>query len=110
MYSLTGWRTSWLSREGLLAIALYPLAALHLYALNNGQPQVSLVTLWLLVAAAIAIMFCTGMIYGCLKTIPRWNTWMTPAKYVLFGLMSGAVLYRPCCRSAPLKLGRLANR
>lgn len=105
VYSLTRWRTSWLSREGLLAIALYPLAALHLYALDNGLPQVTPVTLWLLVALAIAIMFCTGMIYGCLKTIPRWNTWMTPAKYVLFGLMSGAVLLPAVLSLRPAEVG-----
>ena len=105
VYALTRWRTSWLSREGLLAIALYPVAALHLYALNNGLPQVTPITLWLLVALAVAIMFCTGMIYGCLKTIPRWNTWMTPAKYVLFGLMSGAVLLPAVLSLRPVEVG-----
>lgn len=92
IYSLTRIKTSWLSREGLLAILLFPLAALHLAALHFGWPQITPITLWLLIADAIAILFCTGMIYGCLRTIPRWNTWMTPTKYVLFGLMSGAVL------------------
>ena len=62
------------------------------------------ITLWLLIVLAIAIMFCTGMIYGCLKTIPRWNTWMTPAKYVLFGLTSGAVLL-PAVLSLPAAVG-----
>lgn len=92
IYALTRIRTSWLAREGLLAIVLYPLAALHLYALQSGLPQVTPVTLGLLIVDAVAVLYCTGMIYGCLKTIPRWNTWMTPVKYVLFGLMSGAVL------------------
>ena len=105
VYALTRWRTSWLSREGLLAIALYPVAALHLYALNNGLPQVTPITLWLLIVLAIAIMFSTGMIYGCLKTIPRWNTWMTPAKYVLFGLTSGAVLLPAVLSLRPAEVG-----
>ena len=64
-----------------------------------------LLAVWLLVALAIAIMFCTGMIYGCLKTIPRWNTWMTPAKYVLFGLMSGAVLLPAVLSLRPAEVG-----
>ncbi|MBL8311343.1 MAG: dimethyl sulfoxide reductase anchor subunit [Burkholderiales bacterium] len=105
IYALTRWHTSWLSREGLLAIALYPVAGLHLYALNSGLPQVTPVTLWLLVALALAIMLCTGMIYGCLKTVPRWNTWMTPAKYVLFGLMSGAVLLPAVLSMRPAAVG-----
>jgi DMSO reductase anchor subunit len=105
IYALTRIRTSWLAREGLLALLLYPLAALHLYALQSGLPQVTPVTLWLLIADAIAALYCTGMIYGCLKTIPRWNTWMTPAKYVLFGLMSGAVLLPAVLSLRPPEVG-----
>ena len=105
IYALTRVRTSWLAREGLLAIALYPLAAVHLYALHAGMPQVTPVTLWLLIALAIAVLFCTGMIYGCLKTIPRWNTWLTPTKYVLFGLMSGAVLLPAVLALRPAEIG-----
>jgi len=105
IYALTRVRTSWLAREGLLALVLYPLAALHLYALESGWPQVTPVTLWLLVACAVAVLFCTGMIYGCLKTVPRWNTWMTPVKYVLFGLMSGAVLLPAVLSLRPAEVG-----
>ncbi len=105
IYALTRIRTSWLAREGLLALLLYPLAALHLYALQSGLPQVTPVTLWLLIADAIAVLYCTGMIYGCLRTIPRWNTWMTPVKYVLFGLMSGAVLLPAVLSLRPPEVG-----
>jgi DMSO reductase anchor subunit len=105
IYALTRVRTSWLAREGLLALCLYPLAALHLYALHAGLPQITPVTLGLLIADALAILYCTGMIYGCLKTIPRWNSWMTPAKYVLFGLMSGAVLLPAVLSLRPAEVG-----
>ena len=105
IYALTRVRTSWLAREGLLALLLYPLAALHLYALQSALPQVTPITLWLLVAVALAVLYCTGMIYGCLKTIPRWNTWMTPVKYVLFGLMSGAVLLPAVLSLRPVEVG-----
>ena len=105
IYSLTRIKTSWLSREGLLALVLYPLAALHLAALHFGWPQITPITLWLLIADAIAILYCTGMIYGCLRTVPRWNTWMTPAKYVLFGLMSGAVLLPAVLSLRPAGVG-----
>ena len=88
-----------------LAVLLYPLAALHLAALHFGWPQITLVTLWLLIADASAILFCTGMIYGCLRTVPRWNTWMTPTKYVLFGLMSGAVLLPAVLSLRPPEVG-----
>ena len=105
IYALTRIRTSWLAREGLLALVLYPLAALHWYALESGLPQVTPFTLGLLIADALAVLYCTGMIYGCLKTIPRWNTWMTPVKYVLFGLMSGAVLLPAVLSLRPPEVG-----
>lgn len=105
IYALTRIRTSWLAREGLLALLLYPLAALHLYALQAGLPQVTPITLWLLIAVGVGVLYCTGMIYGCLKTIPRWNTWMTPVKYVLFGLMSGAVLLPAVLSMRPPEVG-----
>ena len=105
IYALTRIRTSWLAREGLAALCLYPLAALHVYALQTGLPQVTPITLALLIADALFVLYCTGMIYGCLKTIPRWNTWMTPSKYVLFGLMSGAVLLPAVLSLRPREVG-----
>jgi len=109
IYAMTRFRTSWLSREGLLAVLLYPLAALHLAALHFGYPHVTPITLWLLVALAISILFCTGMIYGCLRTVPRWNTWLTPTKYVLFGLMSGAVLLPAVLSLRPAEVGPIGK-
>ena len=109
IYALTRFKTSWLSREGLLAVLLYPLAALHLAALHFGYPQLPPITLWTLVALSIAILYCTGMIYGCLRTVPRWNTWLTPAKYVLFGLMSGAVLLPAVLSLRPAEVGPIGK-
>lgn len=105
IYALTRVRTSWLAREGLLALLIFPIAALHLYGLHAGLPQLTPFTLWLLVADAVAVLYCTGMIYGCLKTVPRWNTRMTPVKYVLFGLMSGAVLLPAVISLRPPEVG-----
>ena len=41
---------------------------------------------------AIATLVSTGMIYACLKTIRQWNTALTPANYMLLGLMLGALI------------------
>ena len=109
IYALTRIRTSWLAREGLAALCLYPLAALHVYALQTGLPQVTPITLALLIADALVVLYCTGMIYACLKTIPRWNTWMTPSKYVLFGLMSGAVLLPAVLSLRPREVGPIGK-
>jgi sulfite dehydrogenase (quinone) subunit SoeC len=87
-------RTSWLSREGVLALLFFPLAALHVFLVwNEAQLTLRLVTGALVIACALAILYCTGMIYACLKTIPRWHTWHTPAGYVLYGLTSGVLVF-----------------
>jgi sulfite dehydrogenase (quinone) subunit SoeC len=109
IYSLSRWRTSWLSREGLLAIIFFPLVAIHLYATDNAMSALAPLTLIAIVICAIAILFCTGMIYACLKTVPRWNTWITPTKYVLFGLMSGAVLFSASLSLRPVEVGPLGR-
>ena len=88
-------RTSWLSREGVFAVLLYPVALVWLYLLWSDQNGVqfgmkffALATVFL----AIATLVSTGMIYACLKTIRQWNTALTPANYMLLGLMLGALI------------------
>lgn len=89
-------RTSWLSREGVLALALYPVAALYAWLLTIGSSHVLFIGVGLLLAfLALGVLFCTGMIYACLKTIPRWHTRLVPACYVLLGLYSGALAGLP---------------
>jgi DMSO reductase anchor subunit len=85
-------RTSWLSREGVLAAAVYPLAALHLWLSWTGSGVVAASAV-LLAALSMAVVFSTGMIYACLKTVPRWRTWHVPAGYLLFSLASGLLLW-----------------
>ena len=88
-------RTSWLSREGVFAMAFFPAALLYL-ALSWFRIEAFE---WLRVALAlIAIVlawitiFSTAMIYACLKTIRQWNTPLVPASYMLLGHFSGAML------------------
>lgn len=90
-------RTSWLSREGVLAILFYPLVFLYGVSFMQGQGSQGS-WLWvilsaLLVATAGAIIFSTGMIYACLKTIRQWNTPLTPTNYLLFALLHGQLLF-----------------
>lgn len=85
--------TSWLSREGVLAVALYPVATLHLWASLHGAafaPVTAVATLVL----AVATVGCTAMIYACLKTVPRWRTWHVPAAFVAYAGASGALLWQ----------------
>lgn len=88
-------RTSWLSREGVFAVLLYPVALVWLYLLwlqNNDAVYWLKFFALLTVLLAIATLVSTGMIYACLKTIRQWNTALTPANYLLLGLMLGALI------------------
>lgn len=88
-------RTSWLSREGVFALAFYPfaLAYLGLSWLNWGSLEyVRLIAGALATVLAWITLFSTGMIYGCLKTIRQWNTPLVPANYLALGHFSGALL------------------
>jgi len=84
------WRTSWLSREGVAAVATYVPAALF------GISWIFLGTIALtagLAAAFLAVVtvVCTAMIYRSLKPVPRWhNRWVVPS-YLALALMSGAL-------------------
>jgi DMSO reductase anchor subunit len=89
--ALSQWRSSWLSREGVMALATFvPLtisAALALFADRFSLP------LGLLCAAmAVATVYCTAMIYASLKAVEAWHTPLTPACYVAFSLAGGALL------------------
>jgi DMSO reductase anchor subunit len=84
------WRSSWLSREGVLAVVTYGPAGLFalswVFLADNGN-LLGPVTA---VLAAVTV-FCTAMIYRSLTTIHQWcNAWVVP-NYLAMGLMTGAI-------------------
>jgi sulfite dehydrogenase (quinone) subunit SoeC len=105
-------KTSWLSREGVLAVAIYPLAALYLWAVYQQQRSLIVGVGVLLALLCLAVLYSTAMIYACLKTIPRWNNWQTRLSFPVFGLMSGSILllaFVPQARpfAGPMAMGML---
>jgi DMSO reductase anchor subunit len=88
------WRTSWLSREGVMAVATVVPAGV-LGAGWVGLESVDglfAIAAALTVACAVFTLYCTGMIYACLRTIRQWYQPLTAPIYVALGLASGAVL------------------
>ena len=89
-------RTSWLAREGLLAILFYPILFTYLYFIYQNTYSSNLLFMqfysFLIFIFSVFIIFCTGMIYACLKTIPQWNTILTPINYIVIGLYLGFLL------------------
>jgi sulfite dehydrogenase (quinone) subunit SoeC len=85
------WQTSWLSREAWTSVAaLLVLAPVALSDwLGLGWPRLpGLIGAGL----CVATVSTTAMIYAQLATIPRWHNWTTPALFLAFMVMGGALL------------------
>lgn len=105
--ALSQWRTSWLSREGVLALATF--AAFTPYAALWGLAGVRFPALGLLAGAlALATVAATGMIYAQLRAVPRWRHWSTPALFLALALAGGAILAGRTTLGALLLLAALA--
>lgn len=90
------WRTSWLSREAVLAIGcLVPLASLAGWILfqRSPPPAFEQTMLALLLVLSLATILCTAMIYASLKTIPAWSHRLVVPGYLLFALLTGGLLH-----------------
>jgi DMSO reductase anchor subunit len=88
------WRSSWLSREGVMAVATYVpagLLAIGWVLLERTDGIFALLAL-LVAVCAVATLYTTGMIYASLRTIRQWHQPLTAPIYIGLGLASGAVL------------------
>jgi DMSO reductase anchor subunit len=90
--SFSRFRTSWLSREAVFAVLLYPIAALYAAAIFWQWSSLNLLA-GLSIILALVTLFCTSMIYASLRTIRQWNTPMVPALFVAYALSSGGLLF-----------------
>jgi len=91
MKAFRQWRSSWLSREGIMAV--FSLLVMGLYAIG----LIFLGKNWQLVGilgaiSSIITVFTTSMIYGQMKTVPRWNSSFTPVLFLLYAVAGGALL------------------
>ncbi|MCY3877587.1 MAG: dimethyl sulfoxide reductase anchor subunit [Rhodobacteraceae bacterium] len=89
--ALSQWRSSWLSREGILAPAAM-LALAALVFLDQYRLTVGLILFLLCLGATYA----TSMIYAQLRAVPAWNTPQTALLFLAFaaagGLLTAATL------------------
>ncbi len=91
IYAFSQWKTSWLSREGIMAVLT--LGVFFIYAalwafMDNRIPMLG----YLASAMAMVTVFTTSMIYAQLKSVPRWNTATTPLLFLLYAATGGALL------------------
>jgi DMSO reductase anchor subunit len=91
LLAFTQWRSSWLSREAVCAVAA--LVVMGLYAIGRVFFAASWVPLgWFGAALSLATVLTTSMIYAQMKTVPRWHSPLTPALYLTLSLGGGALL------------------
>lgn len=88
--ALSQWRSSWLSREGVLALAA--LTAFGLYALLWVAGAGRLPWLGFIAAGlSAATVYATSMIYAGIKAVPRWSKSPTPLLFLASALAGGAL-------------------
>lgn len=94
-FALTQWRSSWLSREGVFAILLYPVIAIYtlLFYLNPDNRSLDTLSI-IIILIAIATIFSTGKIYSSLRAIYSWNTELTTFNYLSIGGLTGLMLFQ----------------
>ena len=88
------WRSSWLSREGVLSVATFLVASIFAIGWVFFGVITGSVGLCGILGAVLAAgtIYCTGMIYASLKPIHQWrNRWVVP-NYFALGLMAGFLL------------------
>jgi DMSO reductase anchor subunit len=89
--AFTQWRSSWLSREAVAAVAT--LVAMGVYAALLVFAGIHIAPLgWVGAVGCLATVLTTSMIYAQMKTVPRWRHWSTPALFLALSLGGGALL------------------
>lgn len=89
--AFTQWRSSWLSREAWCAVgALLVMGLVGLGRVFFDDHWTALG--WIGAGLSLATVVTTSMIYTQLKTVPRWNTPITPMLFIAFSVAGGALL------------------
>jgi DMSO reductase anchor subunit len=83
------WRSSWLSREGIVALLCFVPAMALAFTPQAGTLQKALALA--LMVLSLATVFCTAKIYHCLKTVPAWRHGTVIPMYLLSSLYSGGL-------------------
>jgi len=102
--AMSQWRSSWLSREGVMSLLTYvPALALGALLLPNVIASTAqapalhgnalgIAVCVAAIAGAAFTVFCTAMIYACLKPIPAWRHALVVPAYLLFAALCGSAL------------------
>jgi sulfite dehydrogenase (quinone) subunit SoeC len=94
------WRSSWLSREGAASVVTYlPTTIFGVGWVVFGRIDGAVWAAGAIAAVcALATVFTTGMIYASLKPVAQWHSRFTVPAYLIFAIMTGAVLLNAILR------------
>lgn len=87
------WRSSWMSREGVMAVATLTVAVLMVAPLPVPHEVVQRPLAALLALCALGTVCSTAMIYASLKPIPAWRQPLVLPGYVGFALLTGGLAF-----------------
>ena len=91
LLSFTQWKSSWLSREAVLAVITLWTSFIHVILMVFYQIKFN----WLGYVGAIfcvATILSTAMIYTQMKTVPRWNMKVTPFLFLIYGIAGSSIV------------------
>lgn len=89
--SFRQWRSSWLSREGIMAVVSLLVMAVYAIGLIFFEQRLQIFG-WLGATFSLVTIYTTSMIYGQMKTVPRWRMSLTPVLFLLYAVAGGALL------------------
>ena len=90
--ALSQWRSSWLSREGVLAVLVLAALSAWFFCVFLGMAP----PIWAnvgLIALITATVYATSMIYASLRTVACWHHPLTPFCYIMFSLSGGSLAF-----------------
>ena len=102
------WRSSWLSREGVAAVAMFVPALWLAWCLWTGESAAAsrIAGLWLF-ASAMFTTVCTAMIYASLPPIAAWRDRAVVPNYLALSLLGGSLWFAAIVAVAGRPFGRM---
>ena len=86
------WRSSWLSREGIVSLATFVPALVLAWSIWRGEfGATSRIAAVLLALLALASIVCTAKIYDTLKPVAAWRNGYVLPGYLLIAIGTGAL-------------------
>jgi DMSO reductase anchor subunit len=96
------WRSSWMSREGVMAVATLAVAALMVVPLPVPHEVAQRPLAALLVLCTLGTIGSTAMIYASLKPIPAWRHPLVLPGYIGFALLTGGLAFAALPQPLPV--------